>query len=188
MRAQPKKMATRRPMLNEIGEPNPSDPNCWGGPDALPLGRPRRILEPIWERMLNDDRYPWFSPEMKQAGDEIERVFVAVSGALMSRSQMGDGGGSSSGGWAESLVIAWRDRYKPWAAAMSAHRIATGSPVFEFILDIALEDLTMRECERRLGVRNGKGPEIIRFGLGEYVTMAGWTRDARRARRSHTRA
>jgi hypothetical protein len=53
--------------------------------------------------------------------------------------------------------------------------------VMSFIIDLTMEDFTIRECERHHGLRNGDGPEIIRFGLGAYVEIAGWTRQRRRA-------
>lgn len=173
------------PKVNEALAPGPRDPASWGSPDPLPAGKTRRLMAPIWERMLDDSRYPWFTAEMKQAGDEIERIFVTVSGGLMPRSQMGAmvaGGGSSGAQLSEGLTIAWRDRYKPWAAEMAALRVNTGKPVMAFIIDLVMEDFTIRECEAHNGVRRGDGADLIRYGLTRYVEIAGWTRRSERRR------
>lgn len=174
-----KGVASRREPINPQSESRPRDPETWGGPDPLPGGKTRRLLMPIWERMLRSDRYPWFTSEMKQAGDEIERIFVAVSGGLMPRSQMGNmvaGMGGTGSTLADGLTVAWRDRYKPWAAEMAAHKVRTGEPVKAFIIDLCVEDFTIRECERHHGIGNGRGPELIKYGLGRYVEIAGWVR------------
>lgn len=173
-------MASRRDPINLQSDVRPRDPETWGGPDPLPGGKTRRLLMPVWERMLRSKDYPWFTAEMKQAGDEIERVFSAITAGLMPRSQMGalvsGMGGGSDTPLSQGLVIAYRDRYKPWADEMSAYRVKTGNPVMAFIIDICSKDFTIRECERHHRLGNGRGPELIRFGLGRYVEISGWVR------------
>lgn len=180
-----RKQAIRRPMLNEPGQVDQRSPENWGAADALPGGRVRVSAMSAWETllekqpMLPGDRAPrnWFTIEMRQAGEEIGRVFTAVSGSLMSRSQMGERvDHSQSGDWAESLTIAYRDRYKPWSTAMAAHQHIAQEPVHALIIDLCVEDITVAEAERRNGVWRGKGLKLIEYGLGMYVHMAGWDR------------
>ncbi len=155
-----------------------------------PPPRVRQSAVSAWERLLatqpllpgervppGDKRRAWFTTEMLQAGKEIGWVFVAVSGGLMTRSQLGEPtGGGPEADWSERLTIAYRDRYKPWASAMEAHQFLSGDPVHSLIIDLCVEDITVAEAERRNGVWRGKGLRLIEYGLGMYAAMAGWQR------------
>lgn len=167
--------------VNAVSSEARADPASWGGANPLPGGKTRRVLMPIWERLLRSEHYPWFTHEMKQAGDEIERIFTGISGGLMPRSQLGSFSGASGcpsiapdSPASERMIAAWRDRYQPWAKAMADHKTASGKPVMAFIIDLCVEDMTIRECERYHGLTNGSGPELIQYGLGRYVEMARW--------------
>jgi hypothetical protein len=178
-------------MLNDPGEVDQRDPKNWGGPEPLPAGKIRIPSQSAWERLLATQpllpgarvRSDWFTLEMRQAGDEIGWVFMAVSGALMSRSQMGERTDKSpETQWSERLAVAYRDRYKPWALAMKSHQSIMQEPVHSLILDLALEDISVSEAERRNGVWRGKGLKLVEYGLSMYVSMAGW--DSRRSQKS----
>lgn len=179
-----RRAAKRRPMLNEEVYTDPRDPNGWGPAGPLPLGRKREEKLPIWEQMLRDHgagnekgNRAWFTSEMLQAGNEIGRVFVSISGALMPRSQMGEriSGGVRSD-WSEGQLIAYKDRYVPWARAMEAHAWQLGEPVHGILIDLAVEDIPLSEAFQRNHVGFRRGIKLVEYGLGMYVTMAGWGR------------
>ena len=175
-----KSTAKRRPMLNEANKNNPRDPETWGGADVLPMGRVRDNTGSIWEKLLErhgHGRDAWFTPEMLQAGCEIGWVFTAISGSLMARSGSGERtGGGQGNDWSERLIIARKDRYIPWMNTMAAHYTVTGQAVHSLILDLAVDDISIAEAERKSGVWRGKGLKMIDYGLSMYVQMAGWNR------------
>ena len=179
-----RKAAKRRPMVNGGVYTDPRDPNGWGAADPLPMGRKREDHLPIWEKMLRDygagnekGNEAWFTPEMLQAGGEIGRVFIAVSGALMPRSQMGERvSGGMRADWSDSQLIAYKDRYVPWARAMEAHAFQAGEPVHGILIDLAVEDISLAEAFQRHGVGHRRGVKLVQYGLGMYVLMAGWGR------------
>ena len=178
------KPAKRRPMLNEPGQIDPRDPAGWGDADPLPLNRKREENLPIWEKMLRDygagnekGNRSWFTSEMLQAGNEIGRIFVTISGALMPRSQMGERvQGGVRADWSESQIMAYKDRYTPWCNAMKAHAWQIGEPVQPIIIDLAVEDIPLTEAFQRHHVGFRRGLKLVEYGLGMYVTMAGWGR------------
>lgn len=190
-------MAKRHRPLNAPIVYHPSDPRGWGSHDPLPTGRERVVRLHIWERMLAKTgkdgtyKYPWFTPEFKQAGDEIEKVFRRLSSGAFSKSQMGAMSGGVGGGESQTddMILAsarMEARYRAWANAMDEHRVVSMNrrpsehrPVLPFLIDLTMDDLSIREAERIHHLRNGKGLELIEYGLGEYVRMAGWQRKRR---------
>ena len=134
----------------------------------------------IWDQWLvrragGRADYQWFGYEHKRAGEEIAAMFNAVAAPLMSRTHRSGSAGRSElqGEQLERFVDA-RARYKRWADEMSRHVKVTGNPVLAIILDLAVDGRSMREAERAHRVRNGKGLDLVRYGLTQYVAFAGW--------------
>ncbi len=181
-----RRAAKRRPMLNEEVYTDPRDPNGWGPADALPSGKKREEKLPIWEQMLRDHgagndkgNRAWFTPEMQSAGNEIYIIYSAITAGLMPKSHMGDhtsGGGGSATDWADWMIIAKNDRYLPWSRAMDAHAWQIGEPVHGILIDLAVEDIPLSEAFQRNHVGFRRGLKLVEYGLGMYVTMAGWGR------------
>ena len=70
----------------------------------------------------------------------------------------------------------WRNRYRPWAAEMA--QIPAGGTVsvtrFRLVLDLAVENESLRRVEAWYRIRHGRAFEALRDGLQRYAEIAGW--------------
>jgi hypothetical protein len=108
--------------------------------------------------------------EMENAAREIRRCYQMVSRAVMARIGNLDGtpAGSSASPAADRLVIAYNDRYKPWADAMGKIGI------LPIVIDWLHEEHTFEQIDRDRRTRNGTASTLIRQALWQYCIIAGW--------------
>ena len=123
------------------------------------------------EVLLNKGR---LLPEHITAADEIEWVFIGVTGALYAKGNIREPiDGSRTNTMPESLAIAHRDRFKPWADWMKKNKTP---PIVSVCLDVIVEGKTACEIDRYRRWRKGKAVDYLIEGLDQYAKMAGWLR------------
>ncbi|WP_421722912.1 hypothetical protein [Bauldia sp.] len=112
---------------------------------------------------------------MLQAATEIEDVFLAKTAGLRIRSpSLVRISGGSAPPLAERLAIANRDRYLPWAAALSQRFKRGGPPALETTVAIVIDQAIASDFDARRRWRKGTTKAIARRALLEYAVMAGW--------------
>lgn len=166
-------------MLNDMGQTDPKLPENWGGPDELPLARPRdnKSAIEIWRETGN------LHPAVESAAYEIENCHRAiVAGGWTKTSSYGE---RTSRGpdtdWPARIAIAVRDRYGPWRDAMAIRYSRTGEPVYDIVIDVVAHCRSFREIDRNRQWRKSTASKLARWGLWEYARMAGWVRDNERS-------
>lgn len=123
--------------------------------------------------------------EHVQAAEEIRRIWQAFSRGLGPAAVNPDsfaGGGRSIRPrqpveWlTPGEEIIWRRRYRPWAGEMGA--VASGGVLratrFRIVVDLAVDNGSLRQVDAWYRMRNGASFEHLRAGLQRYAEIAGW--------------
>ncbi len=125
-------------------------------------------------------------PEHVAAADDIRLVWQAFARALGPSSadprllalprRRDRGQRRDIGIFSDREEIAWRNRYRPWAAeaALTACGRAGGSTRFRLVFDAVVENRPLRDIERSYRLRNGVAGAHLREGLHRYAEIAGW--------------
>lgn len=108
------------------------------------------------------------------AAAEIERVFLALTAGLFARARREEIRGGRPRDMTEAAAIAYGDRFRPWAAALSERHKAGGPPILEVVLDCVVDGLSLREIDSGRRWRHGRAGAYVIEGLELYTTMAGW--------------
>jgi hypothetical protein len=115
-------------------------------------------------------RSPQWRPEYRTAADEIREIYLAVIGGLMSRAQRFDRVDLGKPiGIPEGLARLHRDRYLPWAQALSVRHALNGPPVLEVVIDAVVEGETVSSIAARRRHRKGHVTMWIIDGLALYA-------------------
>ncbi len=113
--------------------------------------------------------------DMMQAAQEIERVYLAVCGAMLVRAlDMNGGGRSAPRPMSDNVAIAHAKRYLPWARELARVRSLGGWPAVEIVFDIVIDGRPIRDVEKDKHLRNGAGKVALCWALLKYAAMAGW--------------
>ncbi|RXF72108.1 hypothetical protein [Hansschlegelia zhihuaiae] len=114
--------------------------------------------------------------EMAQAALEIERVYLAVCGAVVVRAQAIEprGGRGGTGPMSDEVAMAHASRYRPWADEMARLRKAGDWPMLEIVIDVVVDGRTLRDVEIDKGMRNGSARHALCWALLKYAVMARW--------------
>lgn len=136
-----------------------------------------RHTKPTFVRMCEAKapNRPEISGVMLQAAQEIDRIYMALTGALMAGSCSTEPRSRAiAPSIPESVATAHAKRYKPWADRLSAKRKRGGYPALEIVIDLVVDmrSASVIDCER--GWRHGTAKTILRAALMEYAVMAGW--------------
>ena len=123
-------------------------------------------------RLLDKGR---IGPEALEAAQEIERVFTAITGALLIHPQSFEKRDRAYGSRDPAWLIDATQRYRRFADHWSA-QAKRGHPLLAIVI-AAVQDL--RPCwllDRELRLRHGKAEEVLIAGLQDYAARAGWVR------------
>jgi hypothetical protein len=123
-------------------------------------------------RLLDKGR---IGPEALEAAQEIERVFTAISGALLIHPQRFEKRDRAYGGRDPAWLIDATARYRRFADHWS-RQAGRGHPLLAIVI-AAVQDL--RPCwliDRELKLRHGKAEATLIAGLQDYAARAGWVR------------
>ena len=124
-----------------------------------------RLKQGTMSRLIENSR---IGGEEVRAAQEIERVYFGLTCQLFARgATYGERLARSSGDWPEWLVLAYHERYKPWADTVK-------QPILPVTVDILIEGMTGREIDTRRSWGKGKAVNFLIDGLQLYVDMAGW--------------
>lgn len=112
---------------------------------------------------------------MLQAATEIEDVYLAKTAGLRIRAPALERvSGGAAPPLAERLAIANRDRYLPWANALSRRFKQGGPPSLETTVDIVIDQAIAADIDAARRWRKGTAKAVARRALLEYAVMAGW--------------
>jgi len=118
-----------------------------------------------------ETRSPLWRPEYRTAADEIREVYLAVTGGLFARAQRYDRvDRGASVGIPEGLARLHRDRYLPWARALSVRHALNGPPVLEVVIDAVVDGETVSSIAARRRHRKGHVTAWILEGLALYAS------------------
>lgn len=112
--------------------------------------------------------------EQLAAAAEIERVFSALAAGLFAPPRRKVTRSGRPRDVTEATVIAYRDRFRPWAATLSERHKSGGPPILEVVLDCVVDGLTLREIDAQRRFRSGRASAYLIEGLTLYAEMAGW--------------
>ncbi|QZN99780.1 hypothetical protein [Chenggangzhangella methanolivorans] len=114
--------------------------------------------------------------DMAQAAQEIERVYLAICGAVVigGLGLERGGGGGSAGPISDGVAMAHASRYKPWADEMARMRKGGDWPFLEIVIDVVVDGRTFRDVETEKRMRNGAARHALCWALLKYGVMARW--------------
>jgi len=119
------------------------------------------------------------APRHLEAAVEIRAVLEAVGRGMFPSSAIGDAtvagrSRKAARDFLERMTAAerriWQRRYLPWTRAM-ALSIAAGLPGvrwLQLVLDVVIDNASLRTVERRYRLRNGAALDYLREGLERY--------------------
>jgi hypothetical protein len=114
-------------------------------------------------------------PEALEAAQEIERVFTAISGALLIHPQSLEKRDRAYGSRDPAWLIDAGARYRRFADHWSAMG-KRGHPLLAIVIAAVID---LRPCwliDRELELRHGKAEAALIAGLQDYAARAGWVR------------
>ena len=133
--------------------------------------RQRLKRESTLDRMMRERRRAGHrdTPDLERAAKEIEQVYFALTRRLFARtSGMEKIDRSEPPPPPEWLVNAYINRYIPWAKAAKELK----SQVLVIIIDVVIEDRSLRDIERQRKLHKGFARQITIAGLKLYSNMA----------------
>lgn len=134
----------------------------------------RQHRKTSFERMIESRA---ITPEMFEAAQEIERVYLAITGAVLVRSQSYERQDRSVGAQlAERTAVAYQLRYKPWADELSRRQKGCAWPMLEVVIDIVVDGRPLDTLDHERGWRKGISKFIVQWALLQYAEIAGWAR------------
>ena len=70
----------------------------------------------------------------------------------------------------------WRERYRPWAAEMTARPCGGTIRVtqFQIVLEIVVDNRSLRQTEGFYRMRHGTAFDVVSAALRRYAEIAGW--------------
>ncbi len=126
------------------------------------------------ERMIEKKQ---LHPEMIQAAQEIERIYLALTGAVLIRSQGYERQDRSAGApLAERTAVAYHLRYKPWADELSRRKKGCAWPMLEVVVDVVVDGRSFDTIDQEHGWSHGVAKFIVRWALLDYAERAGWAK------------
>lgn len=136
----------------------------------------RKLRQDVVRRLLERGR---LQPHHVEAAEEIRAVHEAVGRGMFptSQSMMWSGRGPNQARSRDFLDrmtdaerYAWQHRYLPWTHGM-ATEIAAGIPGtrwLQLVVDIVVDNATLREIEERYRLRHGAAQAYLSSGLDRY--------------------
>lgn len=114
--------------------------------------------------------------EMLQAAQEIERVYLAICGAVLVRAQtIGTAGLGAPRPMSDYVALAHARHYRPWADALASIRNRGGWPMLEIVIDVVIDGRQLRDVEKDKRLRNGAAKVALCWALLKYAVMARWS-------------
>lgn len=113
--------------------------------------------------------------EMMQAAQEIDLVYMAISGALFGKSMpIEPRSPGNRGTMSDKVADAHINRFKPWADELSRRKKHGGPPCLEIVIDVVVDSRSLSDIDAERGWRNGFANYIVRRSLLEYAVKAKW--------------
>lgn len=141
------------------------------GPTALTKGKHRKTSFEVMH-----DRGEITGP-MYEAAQEIERVYMAICGAVMCRGMpLAPTSKGEPVPMAEKIAWAHAKRFKPWADRLSARKNGGGPPALEIVIDVVVDGRVVTDIDTEHRWRRGYAKHLTRRSLLEYAEMAGWAK------------
>lgn len=130
------------------------------------------------------------SAEHAQAAEEVRRIWQAFSRilgpsatnpAMLATGRRPGNPGMAIDWLSDVEEIIWRDRYRPWASEMAAQPCGGTVRVtrFQVVLEIVVDNRSLRQTEGFYRMRHGAAFEIVRAALQRYAEIAGWIGESR---------
>lgn len=130
------------------------------------------------------------TPEQARAAEEVRRIWQAFSRILgpSATNPATLATGRQAGGarmpidWLTDVEeTIWRDSYRPWASERAAQPCGGTIRVTEFqiVLEIVVDNRSLRQTEGFYRMRHGAAFEIVRSALHRYAEIAGWIEESR---------
>jgi hypothetical protein len=114
-------------------------------------------------------------PEALQAAQEIERVFTAITGALLIHPQSWEKRDPAYGSRDPTWLIDATARYRRFADHWSA-QAKRGHPLLAIVIAGVQDQRPCWLIDRELKLRHSKAEEVLIGGLQDYAARAGWVR------------
>lgn len=136
-----------------------------------------RHVKPTFARMCEakPPKRPEISGVMLQAAQEIDRVYMALTGFLVAGScSIEPRSRATAPSMPESIATAHAKRYRPWANRLSDKRKRGGYPALEVVIDLVVDMRSASTIDAERGWRHGTAKTVLRRALMEYAVMAGW--------------
>lgn len=122
-------------------------------------------------------------PHHVRAADQIAWVVMQVTRNVTVRSRNFDTGAPGTGAWrnnvSDQVAEVWSKRYRPWQDEQK--RLAAlnlRNP--DFVLDVVVFEVTIRDAESKHRLRHGAGTELLRLSLDDYYRFMGEAIDVSR--------
>lgn len=113
--------------------------------------------------------------EMLEAAQEIDMVYMAITGALFGRSMpLEPRSPGAKATMSDRIAEAHTRRFKPWADALSKRRNHGAPPSLELVIDVVVDGRSLSDIDAERGWRNGFGKYLVRRALLEYAVVARW--------------
>ena len=141
---------------------SPSEPRDGGTPETRAKLTPGTIEKHIQKGALGREHI--------SAADEIDLCFKYASGAVYTGNIMRERVDGSRGMADNELAaLMYKLHFQPWADDLSARRAKGGPPIFGVTIDVVVEGLTSRHCDRKYRKRNGSCVNYLIEGLDLYA-------------------
>lgn len=162
-------MATARPQPRSDTPETPEPPRAATG----------RRGQDVIERLHGRGR---LTREQVIAAEEIERLWQGLTRGMFARSafraeRMGTPGHHDPlDRLRPGEEIAWRNRYRPWAQEQAVTLLsrAGDSTRLQLVLDVVVDNVSLRALEDQHGLRHGSALPHLRAALHRYAEIAGW--------------
>lgn len=116
-------------------------------------------------------------PVFERACNEIERVYLAITRAVLPRlSSLSRIDGGRGGEIPEGAAMAHALRWKPWADRLSMLRDGRGIPALALTIDALVDERNFRELDEAYSMRRGTAQKVVRESVRYYCVVAEWKR------------
>ncbi len=140
-----------------------------------------RLREGTIERLLRTGR---LNKQHERAADEIERVYIAITGSMLIKPHRWErlGHTNEPERWPASLSDAYINRYWPWVDELRDRRgvfIARSEnnmapPILDVVISVVVDGHAARDIANRHRCRRPKVIDWLIEGLDLYARKAGW--------------
>jgi hypothetical protein len=143
--------------------------------DPQPRSQPRPLMRDVLVRLFADGV---IHRRQLDAGQEIERVYRAITASVSPRVTAAYGERIARGGDGEdlpvSLRLAYSTRYVPWRTWAGGVAVTPARSLADLTMLVCVDGYTPRQLRPRLGLHEQTLKRRLQVSLHEYCRIAGW--------------